>query len=84
MVNAGCVARLLSNFHISTNQWVKTVNPGWYEKRELPKTVLIKKESLSLMTKVKSPRRLEIKNKRKFVQKMRFGKNPYHLRKSLK
>lgn len=43
MVSFGCVAKLLSGFECKANTWIKTVNPGWYEAREIPKTMLIEK-----------------------------------------
>ncbi|XP_016957252.1 uncharacterized protein LOC108029493 [Drosophila biarmipes] len=43
MVTFGCVAKLLSGFECCGNSWVKAVNPGWYEAREIPKTILIQK-----------------------------------------
>ncbi|XP_017040852.1 uncharacterized protein LOC108087806 [Drosophila ficusphila] len=43
MVSFGCVAKLLRGFECSGNTWVKAVNPGWYEAREIPKTMLIEK-----------------------------------------
>ncbi|EDW91591.1 uncharacterized protein LOC6531043 [Drosophila yakuba] len=43
MVSFGGVAKLLSSFECSASTWVKAVNPGWYEAREIPKTILIQK-----------------------------------------
>jgi len=43
MVTFGCVAKLLSGFECCANSWVKAVNPGWYEAREIPKTILTQK-----------------------------------------
>ncbi|XP_016991486.1 uncharacterized protein LOC108053373 [Drosophila rhopaloa] len=43
MVSFGCVAKLLRGFECSANTWVKAVNPGWYEARAIPKTMLIEK-----------------------------------------
>ncbi|XP_023177876.1 uncharacterized protein LOC111604170 [Drosophila hydei] len=43
MVNVGCVAKLLSGFHLGNGFWVKRVNPHWYEARQLPKTLLREK-----------------------------------------
>ncbi|KAI8037247.1 uncharacterized protein LOC128256003 [Drosophila gunungcola] len=43
MVSFGCVAKLLSGFECRANTWVKAVNPGWYEARAIPKTILIEK-----------------------------------------
>ncbi|EDX07721.1 uncharacterized protein LOC6735161 [Drosophila simulans] len=43
MVSFGGVAKLLRSFECSASSWVKVVNPGWYEAREIPKTILIQK-----------------------------------------
>nr|DAA02611.1 TPA_inf: HDC07194 [Drosophila melanogaster] len=43
MVSFGGVAKLLSSFECCASSWVKAVNPGWYEAREIPKTILIQK-----------------------------------------
>lgn len=34
------MAKLLASMHVASNNWVRRVNPHWYEAREIPKTFL--------------------------------------------
>lgn len=43
MVTFGGVAKVLKGFQNGASIWVKTVNPGWYEARALPRTMLREK-----------------------------------------
>lgn len=45
MVTFGGVAKVLKGFQNGASIWVKTVNPGWYEARALPRTMLREKKS---------------------------------------
>ncbi|KPU76011.1 uncharacterized protein Dana_GF27271, isoform A [Drosophila ananassae] len=44
MVTFGGVAKVLKGFQNGASIWVKTVNPGWYEARVLPRTMLREKK----------------------------------------
>ncbi|KAH8253345.1 hypothetical protein KR032_004981 [Drosophila birchii] len=43
MVSCGCIAKVLKGLECRSNVWIKTVNPGWYTAREIPKAMLTEK-----------------------------------------
>ncbi|ALC42064.1 CG42855 [Drosophila busckii] len=68
MVSPGSVAKLLGSFNVATSVWVKRVNPGWYEARQVPMTLL--RERLIELPKINTRIKPKQKAMPKYVKPM--------------